>query len=135
MGWMVYLAKIAAKSGKAAGKVGNAASKASKTPQFIKAFNKIKLGSWLKVGAAGGLGVTIYSGWTSLVGSFSKATGLSEENSGTVLFLVFGLMVVWILVSVFVPKQSGGGFVNYHISGPSDRMYGRYDKRNRRGRR
>lgn len=135
MGWMVYLAKVAAKSGKAAGKVGKAASKASKTPQFIKAFNKIKLGSWLKVGAAGGLGVTIYSGWTSLVGSFSKATGLSEENSGTVLFLVFGLMVVWILVSVFVPKRNGGGSVNYNVSLPPSRKYYHYNRMNRRYRR
>ncbi len=138
MSWMIYVAKAMAKSGKAASKVGGAASKAggaaskaASASGLAKAFNGIKLGSWLKAGTAGGIGIVIYSWWNSLVSSFAGATGLSTENSGTVLSLAFGLLVIYIVVSILVPKN---GSVHYHGFGYS-RSSGYRDSGRRSGRR
>lgn len=73
-----------------------------------------KWGSWLKVGVAGGTGAVIYSGWRSAVGSISDATGLSENHVQTILFVMFGSMVVYILVRMLTPGN-GETVVNNYI--------------------
>lgn len=70
----------------------------------------VKWSSFLKFGAAGGIGFVIYSGWTSAVGSINDATGLSEDNVQTLLFLAVGFIIVCVLVKLLVPDD--GNSVN-----------------------
>lgn len=84
---------------------------------FSKSFSSwlsaTKLSSWLKVGAAGGVGVVIYSGWTSAIRSISDATGLSEGNVETVVFLILGCLVVYVAVTLIRPKGSDSDVTVY----------------------
>ncbi len=77
-----------------------------------------KLYSWVKVGTAGGIGVIIYSGWRSAIGSISDATGLSEDHVQTIVFLVLGVMVVYVAVKMLLPGN-GETVVNNYIPGES----------------
>ncbi len=74
-----------------------------------------KLSSWLKVGAAGGVGAVIYGGWNSAIASISDATGLSEDNVSTIVLLIIGCLVVYIAVSLIRPKNGSGGDVTVYV--------------------
>ena len=98
MGWSSALKGIS-------GILGNVGHSASKW------VSSTKWGNWLKLGTAGGVGYVIYDGWNSVVSSVSDATGLSEDNVGTLLFLVLDCLAAYLIVSVVVPRRDSEGTV------------------------
>lgn len=98
MGWSSVLKGIS----KGLGGIGSSVS---------KWLQGTKWGNWLKVGAGGGVLYVVYDGWNSLIGSVSDATGLSEDNVGTLFFLVLGCLAAYLIVSVIVPRRDSGGTV------------------------
>ena len=64
-----------------------------------------KFTSWLKAGLAGGVGYTIYHGWTSGVDSIAKATGLDSSTVESLLFAGLGIMVAYVAAKLLFPDS------------------------------
>lgn len=109
MGWQIELAKLL-----------NQGSKAAKAPKVR--FEKIgslgtrfsawiqgtKLSSWIKAGAAGGVGYTIYHAWGSGISTIAEATGLPENTVESILFACIGVMIAYIAAKLLFPDNGGG---------------------------
>lgn len=59
--------------------------------------------------AKGGFGAAIvggvYTGWRSIVGSVSDVTGLSEDTTQDVLFILIALFIVWVVYKIFTTRK------------------------------
>lgn len=139
MGWASALRGIG--SGLRAGLGSKLGSISSSIGKWLSG---TKLSSWLKVGAAGGVGAVIYGGWNSAIASISDATGLSEDNVSTIVLLILGCLVVYIAVSLIRPKNGSGGDVTIYVpetrdsrsrsSGSSGNMSSRSSSKNSKSR-
>lgn len=109
MGWLSIF-----KAGSQGGKITMSLSArlANVSSSISKWLSTTKLSSWLKVGAAGGIGYTIYHAWGSAIESISDATGLSENNVETFAFLIIGGMVVYVAIKILLPEKTDVQVVN-----------------------
>lgn len=103
MGW-ISLVKL----GKGTTKLPRFSKLGSLGSRISEWFQATKFSSWLKAGAAGGIGYTIYHSWSSAVSSISDATGLSEDNVETAIFLVLGCMVAYVAAKLLFPDNGSG---------------------------
>ena len=75
--------------------------------RFSKWIQGTKISSWFKVGAAGGIGYTIYHAWGSGVSTIAKATGLPDDTVEAVLFAGLGIMVAYVAARLLFPNNGG----------------------------
>lgn len=112
MGWWIAIAK----AGRGAAQSSRFSRLGSLSARISAWLQSTKWSSWLKVGAAGGVGLTIYHGWRSVISSVSDATGLSEGNVETIMFLIIGAAVAYVAARVLIPyaeTRSGSGNGGY----------------------
>ena len=112
MGWQIELAKLLNKGSKAA-KVSKVRFEklGSLGARFSTWIQGTKLSSWIKAGAAGGIGYTIYHAWGSGISTSAEATGLPEDTVESVLFACIGVMIAYIAAKLLFPDNGGTTFV------------------------
>lgn len=125
MGWSSIVSSISSAWSKGGFKLGSKLGEGLKG--LSSAFSNIKWSSIFKVGAAGGIGYTIYHAWDSATGSIADATGLSQDNVQTILFFGIGLVVVYLAVVYLTDRKTGGGGSSVVIQYPEERRRSRYD--------
>ena len=93
--WIVDLTKGASKL-----------NKASKFSTRISSWlSGVKWGNVFKVGAAGGIGYTIYHAWGSGVDTIANATGLDSGTVESILFLSFGIIAAYVAAKLLFPDN------------------------------
>lgn len=122
MGWQIELAKLLNKGSKVAKvpkvrpeKIGSLGTR------FSAWIQGTKLSSWIKAGAAGGVGYTIYHAWGSGISTIAEATGLPEDTVESILFACIGVMIAYIAAKLLFPDNGGGTTVVIDGRDPSVR--------------
>ena len=91
------------------------------------AISNFKWSNIIKVGAAGGIGYTIYHAWDSATTSIADATGLSQDNVQTILFFGIGLVIVYVAVIYITDRKVGKDGTNVVIQYPHDERRSYHD--------
>lgn len=89
---------------------------ASMSAKMSKWISGTKWTNWFKVGAAGGIGYTIYHAWGSGVDTIADATGLSSDTVESLLFLAFGMLAAYIAARLLFPDN---GSTTINVGGTS----------------
>lgn len=131
MGWASFAARLSSLWSSGGFKLGTKLGEGLKG--LSTAISNFKWSNIIKVGAAGGIGYTIYHAWDSATGSIAEATGLSQDNVQTILFFGIGLVVIYVAVVYITNRKVDEKGSNIVIQYPENNrsQYGdsSYDRR------
>lgn len=119
MGWASLVTRLSSLWSKGGFKLGTKLGDGIKA--LSTAISNFKWSNIIKVGAAGGIGYTIYHAWDSATGSIAEATGLTQDNVQTILFFGIGLVVVYVAVVYITNRKADSNGSQVVIQYPESR--------------